>query len=68
MQEYTEKTFCIDLISDFYKTSNPSIIIEKSKEDLDINLTHSDILDYLEYEEDYEKESRYVQMKDIFYE
>lgn len=66
MQEYTEKTFCIDLISDFYKTSNPFKIIEKAKEDLDIILQPSEVMDYLGYEEDWEKESRYVQMKDIF--
>lgn len=68
MEEYSEKTFCIDLISDFYNTSNPFKIIEKSKEDLNIILEPSEVMDYLGYEEDWEKESRFIQMKDIFYE
>lgn len=66
MTEFTEKTFAIDLISDFHKTSDPNIIKYKVKEDLDIDLTISEIIDYLNREDDYEMESRYVQMKDIF--
>ena len=66
MQQYSENTFSIDLVSDFYQTTNPLKIIKKCKEDLDIDLKMSEVLDYLNLEEDTEKESRYVQMKDIF--
>lgn len=66
MQGYSEKTFSIDLVSDFYQTTNPLKIIKLCKEDLNIDLKMSEVLDYLNLEEDTEKESRYVQMKDIF--
>lgn len=66
MNEFTEETFAIDLLSDFHKTTNPETIKEKALEDLDLELTISQIKDYLNREDDYEMESRYVQMKDIF--
>lgn len=66
MQKYSEETFSIDLISDFYNTINPLKIIKLCKEDLNIDLKISEVLDYLSLEEDTERESRYIQMKDIF--
>lgn len=66
IREYSEKTFCIDLISDFYQTVNPKKIIKFAKKDLDMTLTTGEILDYLYLEEDLEKENRFIQMKQIF--
>lgn len=66
MDYYTEKTFCIDLISEHYKTVNPEKIVQLCKEILDVELKISDVLDYLNLTEDFEKESRFIQMKDIF--
>ena len=68
MQEYSEKSFCIDLISDYYKTSNPEKISNLIMQDLNIEVSKNEVIDYLNYQEDYEKKSRFVQMKDIFYE
>ena len=68
MKEYSEKSFCIDLISDYYKTSNPEEISQLIERDLNIRVTRNEVVDYLNYQEDYEKESRSIRMKDIFYE
>lgn len=63
---YNEKTFSIDLISDAYKTTNPFEICKYAKSDLNIDLTISEIIDYINYEEDFEKESYTISMKHIF--
>lgn len=51
----------IDLVSNEYKTNNPLIIYEKVKQDLGIDITLTQINDYLELSsEDFEKESEFV--------
>jgi len=51
----------IDLVSNEYKTNNPLIIYENIKKDLGIDITLTQITDYLELSsEDYKKESNYV--------
>lgn len=57
MIPYSEKRICIDLILDTYNTSNPFEIIQKAKDDLDIKLTFSDVIDYITATEDFEMES-----------
>jgi len=66
MRQYSEKTFIIDLVSEEYKTIDPNIIQDKIKEIFDKNYTISEIKDYLNYEEDYEKESWRIKMSEIF--
>lgn len=63
---YNEKTFCIDLIMEHYNTENPFTIVEKAREDLDIDVTISDVLTVLGYTEDFEQESHRVSMAEIF--
>lgn len=65
---YSERTFAIDLIGEAYKTSKPLEICAKAKEILDIDLSISEIRDYLDYAEDFEKASNSVEMREIFYE
>lgn len=65
-KHYDEKQFGIDLICSTYKTRKSSVISVKLKEDLDIDATPSEIEDYLNYREDYEKESNSIAMADIF--
>ena len=56
---YSEFSFAIDLIINEYKLSNPILIAEKVKEDLDIDLSIHQISDYLSIEyEDLEKANR----------
>jgi hypothetical protein len=51
----------IDLVSHEYKTNNPLIIYEKVKKDLGVDITLTQITDYLELSsEDYQKESDFV--------
>jgi hypothetical protein len=51
----------IDLVSYEYKTKNPLIIYEKIQEDLQMEISIHQIMDYLEiYNEDYEKESNKI--------
>ena len=60
MKNYSEFRFAIDLIIDVYGITNPVLIAEKVKEDLDIELSIHQISDYLEVEhrEDYSKVNR----------
>lgn len=44
---YDEKNFSIDLISDAYNTKDPFIIVEKVKEDLDVNVTIRQVIEQL---------------------
>lgn len=63
---YNEKSFTIDLLSSEYKTRDPNIIKQKSKEIFNDDLTISEIKDYLNCEEDFEKISYSIQMSEIF--
>lgn len=65
-KRYNEKHFCIDLIVDAYKTNKPSFISLKIKEDLNENVSPSEVYDYLNHTEDFEKASNSVAMSDIF--
>ena len=62
-QEYSELSIAIDLVSYAYQTSNPIIIAEKMKEDLDMSYTIHQIADHLDINrnEDYFKESQRVE-------
>lgn len=60
---YNEKILAIDLIQDQYNNLNPFEIIQKAKEDLNIILTIQDICDYLQVSEDFEKESRKIEVE-----
>lgn len=66
---YSKVSFAIDLIMDFYETTNPIIIAEKAKEDLDVSLTIHQVEDYLDInrKEDYEKESKFVEYYQTYY-
>lgn len=59
---YNEKILAIDLITDNYKNLNPFEIINKAKDELDVNLKISDVLDYLQVTEDFEKASINIEM------
>ena len=59
IKKYSELSFSIDLIIEEYNTTNPIIIAEKAKLDLDIDLSIHAISDYLDINSvDYELESR----------
>lgn len=68
MAQYSEETFCIDLIGDYFKIDDPYEIKKLCKEYMEMDISLSIILDYLGREDDYEQQSKFVQMKDIFYE
>lgn len=56
---YSEFSFAIDLIMHEYNITNPILIAEKVKEDLDIDLSIHGISDYLALNyEDLEKSNR----------
>lgn len=67
IKTYNEKTFCIELIQDAYKTNDVYFIIEKAQSDLGIQLSTIDVLNVLNYvPEDYEKESWRIEMNEFF--
>jgi hypothetical protein len=56
---YSDFSFAIDLIMETYKESNPVIISEKIKEDLDMEINIHQICDYLDMNRvDYDYENR----------
>jgi hypothetical protein len=63
---YSEDTFAIDLVRDAYKIKHPVKIAEKVKEVLDIHVSVSQVMDYLNYTEDFESTSNSISMKDLF--
>lgn len=65
---YSEFSFAIDLIINEYDLTNPILIAEKVKEELDIDLSIHQIADYLEVElkEDHSKVNR-AQYYNIIY-
>ncbi len=59
MKAYSHFAFAIDLVVNEYKLSNPILIAEKIKQDLDMSVTIHQISDYLSINyEDFEKENR----------
>lgn len=60
-KEYNEKTYAIDLIREFHSTSNIMLIKKTAKEVLKIDLTLSEIADYLLVKEDLEKVNNLVE-------
>lgn len=59
VKKYSELSFSIDLIIEEYNTTNPIVIAEKAKLDLNIDLSIHAISDYLDINSvDYELESR----------
>lgn len=67
-KQYSEFSFAIDLIVNEFKLTNPILIAEKIKEELDIDLSIHQIADYLEinYKEDFSKMNR-AQYYNIIY-
>jgi hypothetical protein len=63
---YSEVTFAIDIISDAYNTTDPVEIVAKSKEILSIDMTVSQVMDYLCHTEDFEYSSRSITIKSLF--
>ena len=55
---YSEFAFAVDLVMEQYKISNPILISEKIKEDLNLEISIHQISDYLDLNfEDWEQES-----------
>lgn len=65
---YREDDFAIDIIIDAYHIRDPLFVSEKIKEDLNMDVSVSKIVDFLNYTEDFEKESWSINSKQIFYE
>jgi hypothetical protein len=63
---YDERYFGIELLIEEYKVINPLFLSIKLKEYFDEDLTPNEIHDYINAEEDYEKESWTINMRDIF--
>lgn len=56
---YSHFSFAIDLVVNEYKLSNPILIAEKIKEDLDMEISIHQISDYIQVNyEDLERENR----------
>jgi hypothetical protein len=66
MKYYNEKVFCIDLIVSEYKTDNVYKIIDLCKSILDIDITESEVKDYLQWEEDLEQANIEIRMNEFF--
>lgn len=66
IKNYKESTFAIDLIKDAYNITDPVEIVDKVNECLNVNVTVSEVIDYLNLEEDIEKESWSINSKYIF--
>lgn len=63
---FTEKTFCIDLVSTELGTDNPLAIADEIYNIFKIRVTVSEVIDYLDLEEDLEQQSFTIRMKEIF--
>jgi len=63
---FNSTTFLIDMIVDSKKLTDPAEIVEYATEVLEEPLTISQVKDYFNYTEDYEKESWTIQLTDIF--
>lgn len=63
---YNATTFLIDMIIDSKKLADPAEIVKYATEVLEEPLTISQVKDYFNYTEDYEKESWTIQLSDIF--
>jgi hypothetical protein len=63
---FNSTTFLIDMIVDYKKLTDPAEIVKYATEVLEEPLTISQVKDYFNYTEDYEKESWTIQLSDIF--
>jgi len=63
---FNSTTFLIDMIVDSKKLTDPAEIVKYATEVLEEPLTISQVKDYFNYTEDYEKESWTIQLTDIF--
>ena len=66
IKPYSEVSLAVDLITNEYGDISPVQICVKSKEDLDIIITPSEVIDYLNISEDFEKESWTIHSSEIF--
>ena len=64
-REYSQLALAIDLVMNEYKVSNPIEIVELIQQDLNLNFTVHQVMDYLDInkKEDYEKESQKQQFQ-----
>ena len=61
MNKYPEYIFAIDLVMEEHKITNPILISEKIQEDLDMEVSIFQVLDYLEInQENWEIESQKI--------
>jgi len=63
---FNSTTFLIDMIVDSKKLTDPAQIVKYATEVLEEPLTISQVKDYFNYTEDYEKENWTIQLSDIF--
>ena len=63
---YSDLSLAVDLIINEHGNISPVQICVKSKEDLDILITPSQVIDYLNVSEDFEKESWRLHSNEIF--
>lgn len=63
---FNSTNFLIDMIIDSKKLTDPAEIVKYATEVLEEPLTISQVKDYFNYTEDYEKESWTIQLSDIF--
>jgi hypothetical protein len=66
LKPFTEATFAIDIVIDAYNLDDAFTIVNLIKEDLDIDVTVSQVLDYMGRVDDHEQESNNVRMNQIF--
>ena len=68
MSKYPEYIFAIDLVIEEHKITNPILIAEKIQEDLDMEVSIFQIVDYLEIsQESWEIESQKIEYYETNY-
>ena len=68
MSKILEYIFAIDLVMEEHKITNPILIAEKIQEDLDIEVSIFQVMDYLEInQENWEIESQKIQYYETNY-
>ena len=68
MSKILEYIFAIDLVMEEHKITNPILISEKIQEDLDMDVTIHQVMDYLEInQETWEIESQKIQYYETNY-
>ena len=63
---YSERSFAVDLIMSAHKTDNPALIAIKAKEELDIEVSRAEVVEYLKHIKEYNERSDRVMMTNFF--